>query len=116
MRSITIEGGLTVALRRSARARRMVLRVPHAGGEAVLTLPLHAPLAEGERIRILLPGNIDTPKGRTVIAELLAHDTEGRLEIHILGRVKDPAAIAHPPRQALTDSADCHDPQTVMRP
>jgi predicted metal-dependent hydrolase len=48
MRSITIEGGLTVALRRSARARRMVLRVPHAGGEAVLTLPLHAPLAEGE--------------------------------------------------------------------
>lgn len=48
MRSFTIEGGLTVALRRSARARRMVLRVPQSGGEPVLTLPAHVALAEGQ--------------------------------------------------------------------
>lgn len=48
MRSFTIEGGVTVALRRSARARRMVLRVPHAGGGAVLTLPSHVALADGQ--------------------------------------------------------------------
>ncbi|SET12618.1 M48 family metallopeptidase [Paracoccus homiensis] len=45
--SITIEGGIRIALRRSARARRMTLRVPRAGGDAVLTLPHHVTLSEG---------------------------------------------------------------------
>lgn len=46
-RSFTIEEGLTVRLRRSDRARRMILRVPREGGAAVLTLPARVPLAEG---------------------------------------------------------------------
>lgn len=45
--TFTIDGELIVRLRRSARARRMVLRVPREGGEAVLTIPTHAPAAEG---------------------------------------------------------------------
>lgn len=45
--SITIADGLRIALRRSARARRMTLRVPRDGGDAVLTLPHHVALSEG---------------------------------------------------------------------
>ncbi|MFV0386560.1 M48 family metallopeptidase [Paracoccus sp. (in: a-proteobacteria)] len=45
--TITLTDGIRVALRRSARARRMTLRVPRTGGDAVLTLPRHVPLAEG---------------------------------------------------------------------
>ncbi|MBU3029818.1 M48 family metallopeptidase [Paracoccus marinaquae] len=44
---ITIAGGLRIALRRSGRARRMTLRVPRDGGDAVLTLPRHVALSEG---------------------------------------------------------------------
>lgn len=44
---ITITGGLSIALRRSARARRMILRVPGDGSDVVLTLPRHVALAEG---------------------------------------------------------------------
>ncbi|WBU61785.1 M48 family metallopeptidase [Paracoccus albus] len=39
--------GISVAVRRNARARRMTLRVPRAGGEVVLTLPPRASLASG---------------------------------------------------------------------
>lgn len=39
--------GRRVTLRRSARARRMVLRVPREGGDAVLTLPRQVGLGEG---------------------------------------------------------------------
>ena len=45
---IIIEDGLVVRLRRSARARRMTLRVPRDGSGAVLTLPTGVPLAEGQ--------------------------------------------------------------------
>lgn len=45
--SILIDGDIPVALRRSARARRMTLRVARAGGEVVLTLPVSVSLAEG---------------------------------------------------------------------
>lgn len=45
--SIIIGNGMRVLLRRSGRARRMVLRVPRDGGAAVLTLPRHASEAEG---------------------------------------------------------------------
>lgn len=44
---IVIAEGLEVVLRRSARARRMTLRVPRDGGDPVLTLPLRTPEAEG---------------------------------------------------------------------
>ncbi|MBZ8133647.1 M48 family metallopeptidase [Afifella sp. IM 167] len=39
---------LSVRVRRSARARRMILRLDAASGEPVLTLPPHVPLREGE--------------------------------------------------------------------
>lgn len=42
-----IVNGLRIALRRSARARRMTLRVPRDGGDPVLTLPGHVALSEG---------------------------------------------------------------------
>lgn len=45
--AFTIGNGLRIAWRRSARARRMTLRVPRDGGPAVLTLPAHVPLADG---------------------------------------------------------------------
>lgn len=44
---ITIDGGLRIVLRRSARARRMTLRVPRDGGDAVLTLPRQVSASEG---------------------------------------------------------------------
>lgn len=44
---IVLTEGLEIVLRRSARARRMTLRVPRDGGDPVLTLPPRVPLAEG---------------------------------------------------------------------
>ncbi|MDO5648736.1 M48 family metallopeptidase [Paracoccus sp. (in: a-proteobacteria)] len=45
--TITLQDGLTLRLRRSARARRMTLRVPRDGAGPVLTLPVGAPLSQG---------------------------------------------------------------------
>ncbi|WP_245999407.1 M48 family metallopeptidase [Paracoccus methylarcula] len=45
--TITTSSGFRIALRRSARARRMTLRVPRAGGDPVLTLPPRVSLSEG---------------------------------------------------------------------
>ena len=39
--------GIEVSVRRNARARRMTLRVPRAGGSVVLTLPMRASLSSG---------------------------------------------------------------------
>ncbi|MAN56253.1 MAG: SprT family zinc-dependent metalloprotease [Paracoccus sp. (in: a-proteobacteria)] len=58
--SIRIEDGLHVLLRRSARARRMILRVPRDGGAPVLTLPSHIPEAEG---RAFLESRLDWLRG-----------------------------------------------------
>ncbi|MDP5306394.1 M48 family metallopeptidase [Paracoccus spongiarum] len=44
---IILACGMRIALRRSSRARRMTLRVPRDGGDAVLTLPSQVALAEG---------------------------------------------------------------------
>lgn len=46
LEAIRLASGQEVAVRRSARARRMVLRVSRAGGGAVLTLPPRASEAE----------------------------------------------------------------------
>ncbi|WP_423211529.1 M48 family metallopeptidase [Paracoccus yeei] len=46
-RNIMVGGDIPVTLRRSARARRMTLRVTRAEGQVVLTLPLCATLTEG---------------------------------------------------------------------
>ena len=47
MSSILVGGDIPVILRRSARARRMTLRVARAGGEVVLTLPNRASVQDG---------------------------------------------------------------------
>lgn len=44
---ILVDGDIPVILRRSARARRMTLRVARAGGGVVLTLPVSASLSAG---------------------------------------------------------------------
>lgn len=43
---LVIAQGIELVLRRSARARRMTLRVPRDGGDPVLTLPARLPMAE----------------------------------------------------------------------
>lgn len=54
-----------------------------------------------ERVRILVPGNINQAKGRDVIMGLLERDTAGRLEFHIMGRHQflsdHPRLIVHGP-------------------
>ncbi|WP_246448812.1 M48 family metallopeptidase [Paracoccus amoyensis] len=45
---ITVSQGITLLVRRSARARRMTLRVPRDGGQPVLTLPKSVALSEGQ--------------------------------------------------------------------
>lgn len=47
MDRILVGGDIPVTLRRSARARRMTLRVARAGGEVVLTLPSRTSLRDG---------------------------------------------------------------------
>lgn len=44
----------------------------------------------GEPIRILVPGNISSAKGREVMTALLEHDKAGLLEFHILGKASNP--------------------------
>lgn len=45
--AFTIGNGMRITCRRSARARRMTLRVPRDGGPVVLTLPAHVALSVG---------------------------------------------------------------------
>lgn len=45
--ALTLRNGMRIAWRRSARARRLTLRVPRGHGPVLLTLPAHLPLAEG---------------------------------------------------------------------
>ncbi|UXU74234.1 MULTISPECIES: M48 family metallopeptidase [unclassified Paracoccus (in: a-proteobacteria)] len=47
MDGFLVGGDIPVLLRRSARARRMTLRVTRAGGEVVLTLPSRTSLSDG---------------------------------------------------------------------
>nr|WP_239059688.1 glycosyltransferase [Ruegeria sp. PrR005] len=42
----------------------------------------------GERIRILLPGNLSVAKGRDLVFDILAQDKLGLLEFHVLGAVE----------------------------
>lgn len=55
----------------------------------------------GEPIRILLPGNIDTPKGRDVLIALLEHDRAGLFEFHVLGNIAQPHELARYKRLVL---------------
>lgn len=49
--------------------------------------PTLKPLAEGDKIRILIPGNINSAKGGDFIQEILRHDVDQKIEFHILGAV-----------------------------
>lgn len=49
-----------------------------------------------ERIRILVPGNINVAKGLNVIEALIAHDKAECLEFHILGDIDMSAHAPHP--------------------
>lgn len=47
-------------------------------------------LAPGERLRVLVPGNVDEHKGGQVLRELVAQDREAqRLELHFLGHTSE---------------------------
>lgn len=50
----------------------------------------------GERIRTLVPGNIDRPKGLDIIEALIAHDKSETLEFHILGDINMRGRTPHP--------------------
>lgn len=79
----TVGGDIPVLLRRSARARRMTLRVTRAEGQVVLTLPMRASLSEGRafaesRTDWLRRVRADLPPARIVAPGALL-PVEGRL-------------------------------------
>lgn len=91
---ISIDGGIRVVMRRSARARRMTLRVPRDGGDAVLTLPGDVPDSAGRafvdtRAEWLRQATARVPARRLVEAGA-AVPVEGRLAQVV------PAAIRAP--------------------
>ncbi|MFG0682810.1 glycosyltransferase [Pseudomonas sp. xss_4] len=49
--------------------------------------PVLKPLADGDKIRVLIPGNINSAKGGDFIQEILRHDVHQKIEFHILGAV-----------------------------
>lgn len=79
----TVGGDIPVLLRRSARARRMTLRVTRAEGQVVLTLPMRASLSEGRafaesRADWLRRVRADLPQAQIVAPGVLL-PVEGRL-------------------------------------
>lgn len=79
----TVGGDIPVLLRRSARARRMTLRVTRSEGQVVLTLPLRASLSEGRafaesRADWLRRVRADLPQAQIVAPDALL-PVEGRL-------------------------------------
>lgn len=79
----TVGGDIPVLLRRSARARRMTLRVTRAEGQVVLTLPMRASLSEGRafaesRADWLRRVRADLPQAQIVAPGALL-PVEGRL-------------------------------------
>lgn len=51
-----------------------------------------------ERIRILIPGNIDDAKGLKIITDVLLLDVQERFEFHILGNINERKIKGHVPR------------------
>lgn len=92
----------------SDSARALILQhMPDLPADRFLVIPhgrdfsafarLHEPyLHYDETIRILLPGNIDSAKGLNIIFDLLDHDTAGRIEFHILGKINLKSHPNHP--------------------
>ncbi|MDR6984040.1 GT2 family glycosyltransferase/glycosyltransferase involved in cell wall biosynthesis [Rheinheimera pacifica] len=67
--------------------------IPH-GRDFDKFYQLAEPYKDGEVLKILVPGNVSTPKGSKIIEQLLALDTEGKLHFHILG--KSNIKFSHP--------------------
>ncbi|WP_022707557.1 M48 family metallopeptidase [Paracoccus zeaxanthinifaciens] len=72
-RQIVLKDGRVVALRRSGRARRMILRVPRDGSVPVLTLPTHVPVAEGLAFAESRSGWLEGASARLPVPQLVAH-------------------------------------------
>ncbi|MDO6460994.1 glycosyltransferase [Granulosicoccaceae sp. 1_MG-2023] len=61
--------------------------IPHGRDFAEFSQQVFLPRS-GEPVRILVPGNIDGPKGSQVIIDILENDTQGLFEFHIVGNFK----------------------------
>jgi GT2 family glycosyltransferase/glycosyltransferase involved in cell wall biosynthesis len=69
--------------------------IPHGRDFHEFRIVRHTPDLD-EKIRILVPGNINQGKGLKVIEDLIAHDNAGCLEFHILGNIHASDHEAHP--------------------
>lgn len=69
--------------------------IPHGRDFREFRIVRHTPDPD-DRIRILVPGNINRGKGLKIIENLVAHDSAGYLEFHILGNIHASDHKAHP--------------------
>jgi glycosyltransferase involved in cell wall biosynthesis len=76
----------------------------------------HTP-GPGERVRVLVPGNISTTKGARILKGIQALDREGRFEFHVLGQPSRelksvPNVVTHGPydRQSFGELTSVIDP------
>ncbi|MCQ0971764.1 M48 family metallopeptidase [Paracoccus sp. TK19116] len=69
---ITLRNGIPVSLRRSARARRMVLRVARTDGAVMLTLPGRASLAEAQAFVETKAGWVERVRANLPAAQVVA--------------------------------------------
>lgn len=93
----TSQSALAQMLSKYAELEGRCRVIPHGRD---LTFERLAPAAvdESRPIRVLVPGNIGVPKGALLLEELIALDSEGRFEFHLLGRtsIKNcPGLILH---------------------
>ena len=129
---ITLRNGIPVALRRSARARRMVLRVGRDDGAVMLTLPGQTPLDQAlafaetkagwlERVRarlpaaqVVMPGALLPIEGRDLVITPAARRSAGIEDGRLLvpaGRPTGPVVAAFLKdlaRQRLAPACDRH--------
>lgn len=82
-----------VYLRSYPTLRRDAFRIIEHGRDLVQVDDVAVPPRPGERIRILVPGNLDVHKGADLLTRLKELDEDGRLEFHFLGSVD--AAYRH---------------------
>ncbi|MBB2971423.1 glycosyltransferase [Mesorhizobium sp. RMAD-H1] len=59
--------------------------IPH-GRDLEMLSQVHAEAKDRKKLRILVPGNIDTPKGANIIKEIARYDENINFEFHILGK------------------------------
>ncbi|MGQ7791038.1 M48 family metallopeptidase [Faunimonas sp. B44] len=97
--SIEIDGRLLeIGVRRSDRARRLILRIDPAAGAPVLTLPRRVPLKEGERFLARHAGWVAARLGRMPAAIPFA--PEGQFPLR-----GEPCRIVHRPGRGLVRHA-----------